>query len=131
MLKFARLSQITFPNYERSPSLCLQPRNVFLISQLISPNLPDPIGPVIFRYPITARADVAVPKTPVNEDDAAETRESQVRFARQFIAMKTVAIAHAVNEPPHRHFRDSVLALYRLHGPLSDLGRFHEANPFG
>jgi hypothetical protein len=58
---------------------------------------------------------VLVPKAAMHEDHFTLSWENQVRLSRQVGAVKSVAVAHEVNKPPHRQFGRSIFRPDRSH----------------
>jgi hypothetical protein len=55
----------------------------------VSLDLLDPIGSVVSRNASAARATMAVPKTPMYEDDLFQPWENHVRLSGKVFAMKS------------------------------------------
>jgi hypothetical protein len=63
---------------------------------------------------------MAVPKTAVNEDHFAETRENKIGYARKIFAVQPVSIAEAINQFPNNQFRLCVLGFNSPHSAGAD-----------
>lgn len=62
---------------------------------------------------------MAMPKTTMDEDNAAPARKDEVGFAGEVPAMKSIAVPKAVQEFPQAQFRFGVPALYERHSSAS------------
>ena len=118
-LKFARqsieIAEFTLPNHDDSPTVSNELRALARIADSVPPQLRQPVSSIGLRLARAEAAVVAMPKAPMHEYHFAATRKHEVRTARQFRTMKAITIAETVDEAPHDHFGDGVLAAHAAH----------------
>lgn len=56
-----------------------------------------------------------MPEATMHKDNCSAGGENYVRFAWQIFAVKTVTVAHTMNEAAYGHFRAGILAAYTPH----------------
>ena len=66
-----------------------------------------------------------MPETAVNEDNFSEPWEDNIGAPRQIASVKSIPISGRMNQPPDRHLRGRIPALYGLHRSPSNFRRFH------
>jgi hypothetical protein len=102
------------PNGQNTPTLGFKliPRPT--VAFFVFPDLLFPKVEVGGRQS-TPNAIMPVPKTSVDENSFALSRENQIRFAGQFFPVEPVAVPQAINDLPNDQLRLGVFGTNRRH----------------
>lgn len=115
----------TIPNRQHRPPLHRQRTSDISVSCSISFYLLPPIVSIGLGDAGTALAVVAMPKASVDENHFSAAYEREIGLSGQIVTMKTVTVAHLVNQTPYNHFRAGILSPDPPHNMASLLSRLH------
>jgi hypothetical protein len=102
------------PNGQNIPTLGFKLISHPTIAFFVFPDLFFPKVEVGGRQS-TPNAIMPVPKTSMNENSLALSRENQIRFAGQFFPVEPVAVSQAIDDLPNDQLRLGVLGTNRRH----------------
>jgi hypothetical protein len=68
---------------------------------------------------------MAMPEASVHKNDLVKPWKDQIGFSWKVFSIQAEAVAHAVHETAHGHFRPGIFAFHRLHRSSSDGRRLH------
>jgi len=119
--------KFALPKYNNFPT-CTHKRSARRAVALSVPgDFLRPVGLIAFWRARAACAIMSVPEAAVHENHSAPSRENQIRFTWEILAVQPEPVAHPVRQAPHQKLRRGVLAFHRLHRSPSDFRRFHQA----
>lgn len=122
-----RVAQLALPDCQNAPSAGAKRCLIRGVAGAVAGDFQPPILPICLRRPRAARAVMAMPKTPMHEDDFSPAWKHQIGAACQIPAMKPVSVALGVEHFPQEQFGGCVLAFHGLHGAPAHRRSFHAA----
>ena len=106
------------PYRAHGPTESAEHSGLFPIPPLVGFELGKPVFEFRFRR-LAVTAPMSMPETAMNENRLPPSRENEIWLARQSGVVKTIAIAHAMQEPPDEPFWPRVLTVNGAHGLTS------------
>ena len=118
-------SNLALPNDERLPTGSEKLLSLLRVALDVSINLAAPVLSIGRRQPSASTTGMAVPETPMDENNLAHGSEDNVGRAGKIFAVKTVTVTEAMKQTTDYHLGLCVTGPDRPHGAAPQIGSGH------